>query len=136
MKKIIISGFDYTRIKKCISDAIQYRMVEPKEADALMKELNTAKIVKPQEIPSDVITMNSIVKLKFLNTQKNVQLQLVFPDQANLKEGKISIFSPVAAALIGYKVKDIIEWVVPAGKTKIKIEELIYQPEADGRYDL
>ena len=80
--------------------------------------------------------MNSIVKLKFLNTQKNVQLQLVFPDQANLKEGKISIFSPVAAALIGYKVKDVIDWIVPAGKTKIKIEELIYQPEADGRYDL
>lgn len=136
MKKIIISGLDYARIKKSISDAIHKRMVDPKEADALMNELNTAKIVKPQEIPNDVITMNSIVKLNFLNNKKNIQLQLVYPDQANLREGKISIFSPVAAALIGYKVKDIIEWVVPAGKTKIKIEELIYQPEADGRYDL
>ena len=48
----------------------------------------------------------------------------------------ISIFSPIATALIGYKVGDEIEWIVPAGLTKMKIEEIIYQPEAAGDYNL
>jgi len=42
----------------------------------------------------------------------------------------------VATALIGYKVSDEIEWVVPSGMTRIRIEEIIYQPEAEGNYDL
>jgi len=80
--------------------------------------------------------MNSIVRLSFLNNNKQIQFQIVYPDQANIKENKISIFSPVATALIGYKVSDEIEWVVPSGMTRIRIEEIIYQPEAEGNYDL
>jgi regulator of nucleoside diphosphate kinase len=101
-----------------------------------MNELDAAKIVEPEAVPSDVVTMNSIVKLSFLNNDKQVQFQIVYPNQANLKENKISIFSPIATALIGYKVKDEIEWIVPAGLTRIRIDEIIYQPEAAGDYDL
>lgn len=92
--------------------------------------------MEPEAIPSNVVTMNSIVKISFTNTKKHIQFQIVYPDQSNIKENKISIFSPIATALIGYKVNDEIEWIVPAGLTKIKIEEIIYQPEATGDYDL
>jgi len=67
---------------------------------------------------------------------KTLQLQIVYPDQANIKENKIPIFSPVATALIGYKKSDEIEWIVPSGLTKIRIDEIIYQPEAAGDYHL
>lgn len=80
--------------------------------------------------------MNSIVKLSFLNNDKQIQFQIVYPDQANLKENKISIFSPIATALIGYKINDEIEWIVPAGLARIRIDEIIYQPEAAGEYSL
>ena len=80
--------------------------------------------------------MNSIVRISFLNTNKTTQFQIVYPDQANIKENKISIFSPVATALIGYKVSDEVEWIVPSGMTKLRIDEIIYQPEAAGDYDL
>ena len=56
--------------------------------------------------------------------------------QADFKNGKVSIFSPVAAALIGYGVNDEIDWIVPSGMTKIIIDEIIYQPEAAGDFDL
>ncbi len=62
-------------------------------------------------------------------------IQDCIPDQANIRENKISIFSPIATALIGYRVSDEIEWVVPAGLTRIRIEEILYQPEAAGDYD-
>lgn len=134
MSNLIINRLDYARIKKCISDAKQFKSISSAEAEKLMKELNSGKIVEPEAIPSNVVTMNSIVKLSFLNNNKQVQFEIVYPDQANLKENKISIFSPIATALIGYKVDDEIEWIVPGGFSKIKIEEIIYQPEAAGDY--
>jgi regulator of nucleoside diphosphate kinase len=136
MKKLIINRLDYSRIKRCIDDARQLKSISMAEAEKLMKELESAKIVKPELIPANVVTMNSIVKISFLNNQKEVQFQIVYPDQANLKEHKISIFSPIATALIGYQAGEEIEWLVPAGLTKIRIEQIVYQPEAAGDYSL
>jgi len=136
MSKLIINRLDYARIKKSISDAKQFKSISNSEAEKLQQELDAAKIVEPEAIPSNVVTMNSIVKLRFLNNDKKIQFQIVYPEQANIKENKISIFSPIATALIGYKVNDEVEWIVPAGLTRIRIDEIVYQPEAAGDFDL
>ncbi len=136
MNKIILSRLDFSRIHKSIHDAKRMNTLGAAEAELLLKELDSAEIVEPSEIPHDVVTMNSIVKISFLNSDKTVQFQIVYPGEANIRENKISIFSPVATALIGYKVSNEIEWMVPSGLTKIRIEEIIYQPEAAGDYDL
>ncbi len=136
MSRIVINSLDYTRIKKCINDAKLSKTINATEAEKLINELDNAKIVEPREIPSDVVTMNSVVKVRFINTEKLIEFKIVYPDQANVKENRISIFSPVATALIGYKSGDEVEWIVPAGLTRIKIEDIIYQPEAAGEYNL
>jgi len=136
MDGAIVNRLDFERIKKCISDARYFKSINKVEAERLIHELNSATIVEPESIPANVVTMNSIVKMSFLNNNLQVQFQIVYPDQADLKENKISIFSPIATALIGYKVNDEIEWIVPSGLTKIRIDEIIYQPEAAGHYNL
>ncbi|MDX9812493.1 MAG: nucleoside diphosphate kinase regulator [Bacteroidales bacterium] len=136
MSRITISKLDYLRIKKCITDAMSAKTINAAEAEKLMNELDSAAIVDPKDIPSDVVTMNSVVRVRFQHTEKVTEFKIVYPDQANVKESRISIFSPVATALIGYKVGDEIEWIVPAGLTKIRIEDIVYQPEAAGDYDL
>ncbi len=136
MKKLIINKLDFLRIQKCIDEAKIVKSISAGEADSLMKELNSAKIVEPEKIPSNVVTMHSIVKISFLNTNKQIQFQIVYPREANLKENKISIFSPVATALIGFQVGDEVEWIVPGGLTKIRVDEIVYQPEAEGDYNL
>lgn len=136
MKQIILSKLDFTRILDSIKVAKQSNKLNAAEAELLLGELNSAKVVEPQEIPVNVVTMNSIVKISFLNIKKSVSFQLVYPNEADIKKNKISIFSPIATALIGYKVSDEIEWVVPSGLTKIRIDEIIYQPEAAGDYNL
>ena len=136
MSRIIMNSLDYTRIMKSIDDAKSQKTINVTEAEKLINELNSAKIVDPQDVPHDIVTMNSIVKVSFLNTNKELQFQIVYPDEANFRENKISIFSPVATALIGYKVSDEIEWMVPSGMTKIRIDKIIYQPEAAGDYTL
>jgi regulator of nucleoside diphosphate kinase len=136
MTKLILNRLDFLRIQKSIDNAKLVNSINAVEAESLMHELNNATIVEPEEIPSNVVTMNSIVKISFLNSNQQTQFQIVYPQQANLKEKKISIFSPIATALIGYQVGDEVEWIVPAGPTKIRIDEIIYQPEAAGDYTL
>ena len=136
MKKVTLTKNDYTRIYKAITDAKNSKTINSNEAEKLLSELSKAEIVPSEKIDKDVVTMNSEVKLFFKNTQKEQSFKIVYPQDANLKENKISIFSPIATALIGYKIGDEIEWIVPGGMTKIKIVDLIYQPEAAGDFDL
>jgi regulator of nucleoside diphosphate kinase len=135
-KKIILNQLDHTRIKNAIHEARQYKSIHASDAENLLKELAAAEIVEPKNVPENVVTMNSIVKISFLNSGKQLEFQIVYPAKANIKEKKISIFSPIATALLGYRVSDEIEWLVPAGPTKIRIDEIVYQPEASGDYDL
>ena len=136
MKQILITKQDFTRIHKSISDAKQNNIIKKEDAEKLLNELHSAKIVESEEIPADVVTMNSVVKIHFQNNKTTTEFKIVYPDQADIKAKKISIFSPVASALIGYRVNDEIDWIVPSGVTKIVIDEIIYQPEAAGDFDL
>jgi len=136
MNRITLSILDYKRIYKSINKAEESKSISEQEAQSLAKELEQAKIIMPEEMPDDIVTMNSVVKITFLKTEKQVKVKIVYPSEANLKENLISIFSPVAAALIGYKMGDTIDWIVPSGPTQIRIDEIIYQPEAAGDFDL
>ncbi len=136
MKQVIITKQDYNKINRSISEAKARNSIKKEEADKLLAELKSAKIVDQEKIDKDVVTMNSIVKIHFQNNKTSMEFQLVYPSDADLKQKKISIFSSVAAALIGYRVGDEIDWLIPSGMTKIVIDEVIYQPEAAGDFEL
>jgi regulator of nucleoside diphosphate kinase len=72
MSNLIISKLDYARISKVINEAKFNRSISSVEEEKLVNELNSATIVEPDAVPSDVVTMNSIVKLSFLNNNKQV----------------------------------------------------------------
>ncbi len=136
MKEVIITKQDFNRIHRAITAAKANNSIKKEEAEKLLAELKNAKIVEPENIGGDVVTMNSIVKIHFQNNKSTMEFKLVYPSEANIKEKKISIFSAVAAALIGYRVGDEIDWLVPSGMTKIVIDEIVYQPEAAGDFDI
>jgi len=102
----------------------------------LQAELEHARLVVPAEVPSDVITMNSKARLRDLETDEVVTYTLVFPDQANIEQGKISVVAPVGTAMLGHRVGDEFEWAVPAGAVRLRVEEVLYQPEAAGHFHL
>ncbi len=103
--------------------------------ERLEEELDRAKVVDPRDIPDDVVTMNSSVMVKDLDTNEEKTFVLVFQSKANMTENAISILAPVGTALIGYKEGDVIDWEVPAGTKRIQIIKVIYQPERNGNYD-
>ena len=135
-KNIRITELDRQRLVNLIIDAQSGEYRGSIYLEKLRGELNRAQIVLPQEIPGDVITMNSQVALLDLDTQEEEIYTLVYPEEANTSEGKISILAPIGTAMLGYRVGDVFEWEVPAGKRRLKVDKILYQPEASGNYEL
>jgi regulator of nucleoside diphosphate kinase len=104
--------------------------------DLLEKELYRAVLVEPQDIPRDVVTMNSRVSITDTESGEKMIYTLVFPSKANIAENKLSIMAPLGMALLGYRKGDIVKWTVPSGVKKLRVDDIIYQPEAAGDYHL
>lgn len=102
----------------------------------LESELDAAETVSSAEVPGDVITMRSKVRLRDLTTNEQMVYTLVFPSEAKFDEGRISVLAPVGTAMLGYRAGSVIEWHVPSGLRRLKVEEILYQPEAAGDYNL
>lgn len=103
--------------------------------EQLEAELDRAEIVVPQQIPPDVITMNSRVLLTDLKTGEQMELTLVFPEEGVKGGGRVSVLAPIGTAMIGYRVGDQFDWDTPDGKTSLRVDKILYQPEASGNYD-
>jgi regulator of nucleoside diphosphate kinase len=96
----------------------------------LQKKLESAESVASKQIPPDVVTMESQVRLKDLDTGKVQVYSIVFPSEANYDQGKISILAPIATALLGNKCGDTVEVQAPSRVRRLKIEKILYQPES------
>lgn len=133
--KIYITEFDMKRLKGLIKFAEERwdKRVVP-YLEELDEELDRAEVVRPEEIPIDVITMNSTFRLSNLDSGEEVVYTLVFPARADSTNGKVSILVPVGTAVLGYRVGDTVEWEVPAGLKRLRVKEIVYQPEAEGDY--
>jgi regulator of nucleoside diphosphate kinase len=138
MKKrdIFITEFDLERLNKLIEDEKSSGGGNKAYLGDLEEELGRATVVDSKDIPEDVITMNSTVRLKDLETGEDMTLSLVFPQDADIDEGRISILAPIGTGMIGYGVGEVIEWQVPAGTRSLEVEEILYQPEAAGDFHL
>ena len=105
------------------------------DLNALVEELHRASIVDPKNVPADVITMNSRAEMLDLDSGEAVTFTLVFPSEANIEEGKISVLAPIGAGMLGYRVNDEFEWNVPGGIRRMRVARIHYQPEAAGNFD-
>jgi regulator of nucleoside diphosphate kinase len=129
---LMISSLDADRLD---------RMLQGLSADAfpgrpaLEAELLRARVVEPQEVPADVVTMNSTVRFRFLHTGEAFTQTLVYPKDMDDSGAKISILAPVGTALLGLSQGDEIDWPKPGGGVvRVRIEEVAFQPERAGRY--
>ena len=127
---IIMNAADHEELWCAIAAAGRLNERARAEVSALRSELERAEIVGPDKIPADVITMNSRAELLDLDTNERMEFTLVFPAQADIEEGKISILAPLGTAMLGYRVGDEFEWAVPYGYRRLKVTRIEFQPEA------
>ncbi|MGE8722808.1 nucleoside diphosphate kinase regulator [Leptospira terpstrae] len=133
--KICLIHFDYDRLKLLISNHTKRNKVETNVKD-LLGEIERAQKVDSHTIPPNYVTMNSVIELKNLEELEFQEFRLVFPEDANTQENKISVLAPIGTAILGYKVGDVIQWKFPGGQSQFQITNIKYQPEANGDYHL
>lgn len=135
-RDIYITEYDLSRLKELLQVGLSFAERDRESLERLQEELDRAHIVEPRAIPHDVVTMNSRVRLKDLETNEEKAYTLVFPSEADLSQQKISVLAPIGTAILGYRIGDSVEWRVPAGVKKVCIDEILFQPEAEGHYQL
>ena len=133
---IYITEPDYERLSGLIDRTRERSNTDREYLNKLEAELDRAEIVDAKDIPANVITMRSRVRLKDLVSGETNTYSLVFPTEADFAEGKISVLAPIGTAILGYSLGDTIEWPVPSGLRRLKVEEILYQPESAGDHEL
>lgn len=103
-------------------------------ASGLRRKLEGAVVVPSEDIPYHVITMHSQFRLQDLDTGAAKEYTLVYPYEADFREGKLSILAPVGTALLGSQDLDVVEVAVPAGNKRFRVGAVFYQPEAAEAY--
>lgn len=129
---ITISSLDVARLEKML-DSLGSKQIPNKED--LQNELDRAHIVEPEEMPHDVVTMNSTVIFQMESSSTEFALTLVYPNDIADGTGKISVLAPVGSALLGLREGDAISWPKPGGGSiKVRILKVVYQPERAGDF--
>lgn len=103
------------------------------DSDSLQNEVERARVVDFPEVATDLVTMNTRFRYLNITDDKTAEIMIVYPKDANTREGMISVLAPLGTALIGLREQEEIDWAFPDGKTKkLKVLEILYQPESSG----
>lgn len=116
---------DYDIILGYLRGSNSQKSYDMKNAAELQAELKKAQVVEKDLFPKDVVRLNSKVTIAEERRNKVIELTLVTPDKADIRERKVSIMAPIGTALIGFRRGQKVAWEVPAGKKTFTILEVI-----------
>ncbi len=128
---IIISEQDLHRLETML----EHQTVLTPTMKHLEDELARAEVVEPQNVPTDVVSMNAKVLITIAPATESTEITLVYPHDFKGEKGQVNIIAPIGAAILGLSEGQDIEWPQPDGHMmKVKIEKVLYQPEREGNY--
>lgn len=110
--KLVLSKEDFQRLSALVASQT------PAAAEGLEEEISRAVVLPESEVPEDVVSMDSLVRVRDLDSGIEHDYQLVFPHEANAGEGRISVLAPLGAALIGLRANDVYEFIAPNERLK------------------
>jgi regulator of nucleoside diphosphate kinase len=132
MRTIQITERDMGTLRNLLASRSIISSRDQEHLEMLGRELDRADVVHPNDVPSDVITMYSQVRVRDLDTGKLAAYELVLPREADISRNRISVLAPLGTGLLGYREGEIVEWPMPGGMRRLKVEEVTFQPEAAG----
>lgn len=131
---IHITEADSNRLRRLITAARDRDDADERELESLAFEIERAIILPSQQVSRDVVTMNSRARLRL--NEETTEISLVYPRHADGSSENVSVFSPLGTAILGFKEGDLIDWGDPDDRLRIRIEKVLYQPEAAGDFHL
>src|ERR1051325_5822155 len=130
-QNIIITAADKTELEVILSVSGKISERAQCELQGLKREVERAQVLPSDQIPPDVITLNSTAQLLDLETGEIMDFTLVLPKDAQIDDGKISVLAPLGTAMLGYRVGDEFEWIVPYGRRRLRVMHIHFQPETN-----
>jgi regulator of nucleoside diphosphate kinase len=103
---------------------------------ALEDALEQAHGVDPTQMPHDVVTMNSTIVLRDLESNDTETYTLAYPERADIRMDRISVLAPSGIAVLGCAIGDVVEVETPSGIRHVRVEDIQFQPERAGEFDL
>lgn len=134
-REIVVTEFDQSRLRNLLEGVRRWNARDRTHLDDLEAELDRADVVLPVDVPFDVVTMNSEVTVSDMDSNEEMTFAVVFPSDADVNRRRISILAPLGTAVLGSRVGDMIDWKVPGRSRRLKIERVLFQPEAAGQFD-
>jgi regulator of nucleoside diphosphate kinase len=128
-RQVLITYEDYETLNSYVRGLRTVRDFDRKNAAMLQEELKKATLVKREDLPGDVVRLNSRVVVKEGTKEKLIEFVLVVPEKADIKEKRVSVFAPLATALIGFRQGEKVKWDVPAGSRTFTIMRVYNQKE-------
>jgi regulator of nucleoside diphosphate kinase len=134
---IVLTQNDYSRLRQLLAALSRQSEGTQAGVETLEEILDLAQVVAPEKVPADTVTMNSRVMFEDVRSGEKGTVTIVYPTDADVSTRRISILSPVGAALIGEARGAEVELPLPHGQTRrIRIVDILYQPEAEGHFEL
>ncbi|TVS12678.1 MAG: hypothetical protein EA424_22305 [Planctomycetaceae bacterium] len=132
---ILITDTDRRRLGSSLERAADEGGRHDREFVALETDLDFAFSVLAEEVPGDVVTMNSTVEICDLDGGETESFTLAYPEDADSSRGWISVLDPLGRALLGRRIGEVVQVAVSAGPRRVRVERLCYQPERAGHFD-
>lgn len=123
-RSIYITEYDLLRLQPLVESARRYERADFDSLDLLQQELDRAILCDPDDLPDDVVSVNSQVQVTDLESDKRLEYTIVFPREANYDEKRISVLAPIGTALLGYGTGAEVEWPTPGGLRRFRIERV------------
>ena len=120
---IVITESDAVRLRELLAARVRAGRDQDHLHD-LAAELERAFITESDEVPADVITMHTRVRVLDLVSGERSELVLVLPRESDPSAGRISVLAPLGTALLGYRAGDEVEWLMPGGLRRLRIEKV------------
>lgn len=121
---VFITQEDYNLLKPYID-----KLPDRNDEMSLAHELKRAVVVKKESFPKNGVRLNSKVSVLDLDTRKVLEFTIVLSEYADIKQHKISVLTPMGAALIGFRKSDEVIWKVPAGVKRFRILDVVNKSE-------
>jgi regulator of nucleoside diphosphate kinase len=131
-----VTEFDHERLRKLLEGTRSWSSRDRDHLEQLDEELRRAHVVPATDIPPEVVTMNTRLRVRDLDSGKDMVFTLVFPSDADVEHGKISVLAALGTAVLGFRRGDIFEWRMPGRVRRLQVEQVLYQPEAAGDHHL
>jgi regulator of nucleoside diphosphate kinase len=132
-QQLFVTDVDSRRLQALIEGVRQRGGRDAPNVERLEQHLGEAAVTAATRIGPNVVTMNSTIRVADLDSGERLSFQLVFPRAADAEAGRISVLAPLGQAVLGRSVGQEIAWAVPSGLRRMRIEEVVSQPEREGR---